>query len=145
MLGCIWSNKLLRFGILSHNSLSNIVLTFQTIKNDPLSEEQQGRNLVDAAKKNNIKCFVWSTLPSSLAISGGKFKSQIYENKYKVDEYMRETGVPGPFFYTGNFFENAVLRGHVKVKQDGSGELEFHQPVILEDTECISHRTFEGY
>ena len=117
----------------------------QTIKNDPLSEEQQGRNLVDAAKKNNIKCFVWSTLPSSLAISGGKFKSQIYENKYKVDEYMRETGVPGPFLYTGNFFENAVLRGHVKVKQGGSGELEFHQPVILEDTECISHRTFEGY
>ena len=51
---------------------------------------------------------------------------------------MKEIGVPGPFFYTGNFFENAVLRGHVQLKPDGSGDLEFHQPVILEDTECIN-------
>jgi hypothetical protein len=81
-------------------------------------------------------CFVWSTLPSSLAISGGKYCSRIYENKYKVDEYMRQVDMSGPFFYTGNFFENSVLRGHVKIGADGN--LEFKQPVILEDTECIS-------
>lgn len=80
-----------------------------------------------------MECFVWSTLPSSLAISNGKYCSRIYENKYKVDEYMRQVGMSGPFFYTGNFFENSVLRGHVKVGEDGN--LEFKQPVILEDTE----------
>lgn len=100
--------------------------------NDPASEEQQGRNLVDAALKNDVQCFVWSTLPSSIAISNGKYNSQIYENKYKVDAYMKEVGLPGPYFYTGNFFENSVLRGHVKLRADG--ELEFKQPVILEDT-----------
>jgi hypothetical protein len=105
--------------------------------NDPASEEQQGRNLVDAAVKNNVQCFVWSTLPSSLAVSKGKYKSQIYENKYKVDAYIQEVGLPSPFFYTGNFFENSVLRGHVKLCQDG--ELEFKQPVILEDTQRNSN------
>lgn len=49
---------------------------------------------------------------------------------------MREMGVPGVFFYTGNFFENTVLRGHVRKREDG--ELEFRQPVILEDTKCIT-------
>jgi hypothetical protein len=106
-------------------------LTFEKILNDPASEEQQGRNLVDAAKANGVKCFVWSTLPSSVAISGGKYCSQIYENKYKVDAYMREKGVEGPFLYTGNFFENTVLRGHVSRQGD---ELVFKQPIILEDT-----------
>jgi NmrA-like family len=103
----------------------------EKIVNDPASEEQQGKNLVDAAKTNGVKCFVWSTLPSSIAISNGKYCSRIYENKYKVDAYMRETGVEGPFLYTGNFFENSVLRGHVSLQGD---ELVFKQPVILEDT-----------
>ena len=70
-----------------------------------------------------------------MAISGGKYRSQIYENKYKVDHYMKEQGVEGPFFYTGNFLENSVLRGHVHVGQNG--DLEFKQPVILEDTKRL--------
>jgi hypothetical protein len=44
---------------------------------------------------------------------------------------MREKGVEGPFLYTGNFFENTVLRGHVSRQGD---ELVFKQPIILEDT-----------
>jgi hypothetical protein len=52
---------------------------------------------------------------------------------------MREIGLPGVFFYTGNFFENSVLRGHVQVRDDG--ELEFKQPIILEDTKCAPHLT----
>ena len=71
-----------------------------------------------------------------MAISGGKYRSQIYENKYKVDHYMKEQGVEGPYFYTGNFLENSVLRGHVKVGQDG--DLEFKQPVILENTKRLT-------
>ena len=48
---------------------------------------------------------------------------------------MREQGVQGPFFYTGNFFENSVLRGHVQVQGE---ELVFRQPVIEADTQCTS-------
>jgi hypothetical protein len=89
-----------------------------------------------AAKEAGVECFIWSTLPSSLAISNGKYCSQIYENKYKVDTYMTEIGLPGPFLLTGNFFENSVLRGHVSLKSDES--MEFRQPVIREDTKCTS-------
>ena len=46
---------------------------------------------------------------------------------------MRDRGVQGPFFYTGNFFENSVLRGHVQVQGE---ELVFRQPVIEADTQC---------
>lgn len=49
------------------------------IKDDPASEEQQGKNLVDAAMAAGVECFLWSTLPSSRQISGGRFVSRIYE------------------------------------------------------------------
>lgn len=50
------------------------------IKDDPGSEEQQGKNLVDAAiKTGTVECLLWSTLPSSKQISGGKYVSRIYE------------------------------------------------------------------
>ena len=72
-----------------------------------------------------------------MAISNGKYRSQIYENKYKVDAYIKKVGLPAVFFYTGNFFENTIFRSHVKLCENG--ELEFHQPVILPDTKCILH------
>ena len=54
----------------------------QNITDDPGSEEQQGKNLVDAALENGVQCFVWSTLPSSRHISGGRFVSRIYEGRF---------------------------------------------------------------
>ncbi|TBU39662.1 NAD(P)-binding protein [Dichomitus squalens] len=103
------------------------------IKDDPGSEEHQGKNLVDAALDNAVQCFVWSTLPSSNKISGGRFISRIYEGKYHVDDYIREKGLPAVFLYTGNFYENMVLRSHMKYNHD-LDRVEFHQPVIKETT-----------
>jgi len=103
------------------------------IKNDPGSEENQGKALVDVAVKAGVKCFVWSTLPSSAAISGGTLVSRIYEGKYHVDAYIKEIGCPAVFLYTGNFYENMVLRHHIHHNKE-TGELEFRQPVIKEDT-----------
>ncbi|KAI0808017.1 NAD(P)-binding protein [Fomes fomentarius] len=104
------------------------------IKDDPGSEEQQGKNLVDAALENGVTCFVWSTLPSSKRISGGRLVSRIYEGKYHVDDYMREKNQPGTFLYTGNFYENMVLRSHMKYNRE-LDRVEFHQPVIKETTQ----------
>ncbi|EXJ60370.1 hypothetical protein A1O7_04522 [Cladophialophora yegresii CBS 114405] len=105
------------------------------IQNDPSSEEQQGRNAALAAQRAGVSCFIWSTLPSSVAISGGQVKCEIYEGKYRVDAFIRdelqlESAV---FVYTGNFYENMVLRGHVVRTEDGKG-IEFRQPVIQETT-----------
>ncbi|KIW76352.1 hypothetical protein Z517_11098 [Fonsecaea pedrosoi CBS 271.37] len=80
-----------------------------TIKNDPASEEQQGRNAALAAQR-----------------AGGK---------YRVDGFIRDElrFDAAVFVYTGNFYENMVLRGHV-VKTDDGKSIEFRQPIIKEDT-----------
>lgn len=102
-------------------------------KDDPASEEQQGKNLVQAAKDASVQCFVWSTLPSSLQLSGGKTSSKIYEGKHHVDDFIREVGLPGVFVYTGNFYENMVLRKHVQYDSDRD-VIEFNQAVIKPDS-----------
>lgn len=124
------------------------------IKDDPGSEEQQGKNLVDAAiQAGTVECLLWSTLPSSDKISGGRFVSRIYEGvfdahppsaspwltrrrqtgKYHVDDYIREKNFPACFLYTGNFYENMILRSHMKY--DAAIDIiEFHQPVIRSGT-----------
>ncbi|KAH9829567.1 NAD(P)-binding protein [Rhodofomes roseus] len=104
------------------------------IKDDPGSEERQGKNLVDAALAAGAECFVWSTLPSSRKISGGRLVSRIYEGKYQVDDYIRETGLPAVFLYTGNFYENMVYRSHMVYHPD-KDLVEFRQPIVKETTQ----------
>lgn len=42
------------------------------------------------------------------------------------------------FVYTGNFYENMVLRGHMKYNP-ALDRVEFHQAVIKETTQCESY------
>ncbi|KAJ9497590.1 hypothetical protein H2202_007014 [Exophiala xenobiotica] len=103
------------------------------IKDDPASEEEQGKNAARAALDAGVQCFVWSTLPSSLGISKGEVCCEIYEGKHRVDGFIKNLGLPATFVYTGNFYENMILRGHVRKSQDGAG-LEFRQPIIRANT-----------
>lgn len=53
--------------------------------------------------------------------------------KYHVDDYIREENFPACFLYTGNFYENMILRSHMKY--DAARDIiEFHQPVIRSGT-----------
>lgn len=129
------------------------------IKDDPSSEEQQGKNLVDAAvAAGTVECLLWSTLPSSKQISGGRFVSQIYEGKHHVDEYIRQHNFPACFLYTGNFYESAynsfpgwevgkclltplinpgldmILRSHMKY-DPATDTIKFEQPIVKADTQ----------
>ena len=80
LLGRLRRDQLLRLGELATAVTMDLMLkSRQKIKDDPGSEERQGKNLVDAALQNGVQCFVWSTLPSSNKISGGRFVSRIYE------------------------------------------------------------------
>lgn len=126
------------------------------IKDDPSSEEQQGKNLVDAAAAaGTVECLVWSTLPSSKQISGGRFVSQIYEGKHHVDDHIRQLSFPACFLYTGNFYESAyssfpvsrvsrwlintdedmILRSHMRYDPAISDTIEFQQPIVEADTQ----------
>lgn len=56
--------------------------------------------------------------------------------KHNVDHFIREISLPACFLFTGNFYENMTLRGHVKYNAD-KDELEFQQPIIRGNTKCM--------
>lgn len=58
------------------------------------------------------------------------------EGKHHVDDYIRELGLPASFLYTGNFYENMVLRGHVSYHKE-TDSFEFRQAIILLDTKRL--------
>ncbi|KAH8597489.1 hypothetical protein B0O99DRAFT_684808 [Bisporella sp. PMI_857] len=95
---------------------------------DPMSEEKQGENIVRAAVEAGVQCFLWSTLPSSHEISGGK---------YSVDAMLRNAGVPGAFVRTGNFYENMILRKYAAYDKDAD-VITMKRPIITADAEITT-------
>ncbi|KAK6980986.1 NmrA domain-containing protein, partial [Favolaschia claudopus] len=67
----------------------------------------QGRNLVDAAKEEGIKFFLYSSLPNATKESNGVY-TKIYhvDNKAAIEEYLRGSGVPFAVILAGSFAEN---------------------------------------
>ncbi|PVH70622.1 NAD(P)-binding protein [Cadophora sp. DSE1049] len=108
-----------------------------TVLDDPMSEEKQGKNIVEAAAKAGVECFLWSTLPSSFEISGGEFMTRLYEGKFSVDAVIREAGVPGAFVRTGNFYENMILRKYASYDKDAD-VIRMARPIITADAELTS-------
>jgi len=64
------------------------------------SEEQQGKDMVDAAKKAGIKHFIWTTLDYS------EWHVPHFETKARVNDYLIASGVPRTSLYTSYFAEN---------------------------------------
>jgi hypothetical protein len=54
--------------------------------------------------------------------------------KHLVDGYIRELGLHGTFLYTGNFYENMVLRGHMSYNKE-TDTIIFKQPIIAPDAQ----------
>lgn len=55
------------------------------------------------------------------------------QGKYHVDDYIREKNYPACFLYTGNFYENMILRSHMRYDA-GADTIEFRQPIVAADT-----------
>ncbi|KAL1757071.1 hypothetical protein FB107DRAFT_289580 [Schizophyllum commune] len=73
----------------------------------PVPELVQGTNMVDASREAGVRFFVWSSLPSIKAISGGKYtKVQHFEDKAEIEAYLKASGVPNASIMTGFFVEN---------------------------------------
>lgn len=77
-----------------------------------MGEIQQGKNLVDAAKVNGVKHFVWSTLDRGKVVH--------FNTKADINDYLTASGVPYSSLYTCWFLDN-MLGGLLGIKKDGSG------------------------
>ncbi|KAF7350606.1 NmrA domain-containing protein [Mycena sanguinolenta] len=87
-------------------------------------EITQGKNLVDAAKAEGVKFFIWSSLPSAAEQSKGLYKHCYYlENKAVILDYLKASGVPYTVLYTAWFVENLwkLELGSLKKTDTGSG------------------------
>ncbi|KAH7016738.1 hypothetical protein EDB80DRAFT_827033 [Ilyonectria destructans] len=104
---------------------------------DPMSEEKQGEHIVEAAVEAGVECFLWSTLPSSREISGGKFVTRLYEGKQSVDAVIRNAGLKGCFIRTGNFYENMILRKYAAYDK-AADVITMTRPIIGPDAELTS-------
>jgi len=84
-------------------------------------EVLHGKTLVDAAKADGIKHFVWSTFDHS------EINVPHFESKWEVDgrlsfaqlivEYLKQSGVPRTSLYTAFYIEN--IREAMKMKREG--------------------------
>ncbi|KAJ7092981.1 NAD(P)-binding protein [Mycena belliarum] len=104
-------------------------------------EITQGKNLVDAAKAEGVKFFMWSSLPNATETSKGLYK-HIYhvDNKAIIEDYLRASGVPHAVLLTGWFAENIYKLGALKKTETG---YTFPMPMYkAEDTQSatwVSH------
>ncbi|KAK4063415.1 uncharacterized protein Triagg1_9435 [Trichoderma aggressivum f. europaeum] len=69
-------------------------------------ELQIGKALADAAKKANIQHYIYSSMPDHAAYHTGWPSLPLWAAKHKVEEYVRELGLPATFVYTGIYNNN---------------------------------------
>ncbi|KAI4603400.1 hypothetical protein KJ359_006196 [Pestalotiopsis sp. 9143b] len=70
-------------------------------------EIQQGKNMTDAAKETGVQHFIWSSLINVTKLSNGALPHVYhFDSKAKVEEYVRELGIPATFFMPGFYMPN---------------------------------------
>lgn len=70
-------------------------------------ERTQGKRLVDSAVEENVKYFIWSTLPHVEKISEGKILGVLhFDEKAEVEEYLRSKPIKSVFFSPAMFMQN---------------------------------------
>jgi uncharacterized protein YbjT (DUF2867 family) len=78
-----------------------------------------GKNLVDAAREAGVRHLVLSTLPSSLALSGGEITVPHLESKAEVEQYARQSGVPSTFVHVAFYYDNFLTFFPLRAGADG--------------------------
>jgi len=71
-------------------------------------EAQQGKNMVDAAKKAHVHHFVWSSLANADEISNGKYNVPHCASKVEVEKHLVASGLNYTVVALGFFYQNFV-------------------------------------
>ncbi|KAJ7058736.1 NAD(P)-binding protein [Mycena amicta] len=112
---------------------------------DPKGEITQGKNLVDAAKEEGVKYFVWSSLPNVNKEHNGLYKSVHHYDCATTLHfpcllmYLAASGVPYSVVLTGWFAENLWNFGSLVKSDDGVG---YKIPVPKYTAEDTQHATW---
>ncbi|ULQ53164.1 NmrA/HSCARG family protein [Flavihumibacter fluvii] len=90
-------------------------------------EFQQGRNLVNAVKKTDIKHFVLHTLPSYSILSEGKYPTPHCDIKAQLQLYTISQSIPATFLQVAFYYENFLNYFPLIRHDDGSYHFGFPQ------------------
>ncbi|KAJ7195313.1 NAD(P)-binding protein [Mycena pura] len=83
-------------------------------------EITQGKNLVDAAKEEDVKFFIYSSLPNATKTSNGLYKHLYHvDNKAVIEEYLKASGVHYAVLFTAWFAENLWKIGTLQKTETG--------------------------
>lgn len=94
-------------------------------KLDPQVEENQGKNMADACKQENVEHFIWSSLPNVSKATNGKLTTVThFDSKAHVEEYTRSISVPSTFFMPGMFMTYPIR----EIKKNEQGIYVFNVP-----------------
>ncbi|KAJ6452652.1 hypothetical protein C8R45DRAFT_1193692 [Mycena sanguinolenta] len=80
-------------------------------------EDEQGKNMIDAAKEVGVKFYIWSSLPSLSKITGGKYKNAVHfegEPKQIIHDYLKSSGLAHASLLLPGFLENLWNHGMMK-------------------------------
>ncbi|EJU01366.1 NADP-binding protein [Dacryopinax primogenitus] len=76
----------------------------------PPNDYDQGKNIVDACKANDVPLFVWSSLPHVSESSGGKYTMvTAFDQKAEVDKYIKSVEQPAVVLKTGGFVSKCIF------------------------------------
>ncbi|KAI5474496.1 NAD(P)-binding protein [Pseudohyphozyma bogoriensis] len=106
------------------------------VKSLKLNEFEQGKAMVDVALKlKDLEIFVWSTTPSAIEQSKGKYTTlTLFNEKCQVEDYIKEKGLPSFFPQLGAFSDNHINYHRCKLAPNGQDILyEFASPPALDD------------
>lgn len=100
-------------------------------------ELQIGKALADAAKKAGIQHYIYSSMPDHSAYDPSWPSLPLWANKHKVEDYVRELGLPATFVYTGIYNNNFTSLLYplfcMELQDDGSfvWQAPFHEDAKL--------------
>ncbi|KAI9182835.1 hypothetical protein H9P43_003745 [Blastocladiella emersonii ATCC 22665] len=90
-------------------------------------EVRQGQKMADAAKEAGVEHFIWSSLPNAAKLTENKLNCHQFTSKGRVEEYIREIGLPSTFIYTGLYMSN--IQSHFAPARLADGSFEWSTAV----------------
>ena len=88
----------------------------------PVSEKEQARNAVQAARDAGVQHLVWSTLPDVDGISAGAFHVPHFTGKAEVDADVKAAGFPAYTFVEAPFYFQNLTTVFAPEPQPGGGK-----------------------